>query len=93
MDKYNHVKVKSEVGSAVSSDLLLEENNYLNDSTNYINQQLVSRSALRNLNVLLAEPDPNKVYNLTDSLNLEIRDFELDELYSKLTKGNIDLKK
>lgn len=91
-DKYEYTRVKTDLGSAVSSDLLLEENNYLNDSTNYINQQLVYRRSLRNLNVVLAEDDPTTDYNLTDELTLEMQDYQLDNLYSKLSEKNIDLK-
>lgn len=92
-DKYNYTRVKSELGSAVSTDLLLEEGNYLTDSTNYINQQLVYRNAVRDLNVLLAESNVDKMYNLTDNLIYEEEDYQLDELLTKLTSRNVDLKK
>lgn len=73
-DKYNYVKIKKELGSAVSTELLLEEGNYLTDSTNYINQQLVYRNALRNLNFLIGEDNPDRTYNLTNGLDFEVID-------------------
>ena len=91
-DKYEYVKVKSEIGSAVSSDLLLEEANYLGDSVNYLNQQLSYRNALRNLNVLLAEDDLNIKYNLSDDLKVVASDYTLEQLKSNLESNNIDLK-
>ncbi len=91
-DKYDYLKVKADLGGAVTSDLLLEEGNYLTDSTNLINQQLSYRNALRNLNVLLAD-NPGVEYDLTDPLETEIDDFDFEELYAKLESGNLDLKK
>ena len=92
-DKYQYVKVKADVGSAVRSDILMEESNYLNDSTNYINQQMSFRKALRDLNYLLGEPDPTIVYELTDQLSVDIEEYDLQELYGKMTSGNVDLRK
>ncbi|ELR73856.1 outer membrane efflux protein [Fulvivirga imtechensis AK7] len=92
-DKYEYTRVKSELGSAVSSDLLLEEANYLTDSTNYINQQLTLRNAVRDLNVLLAEPEVDKQYVLTTELAVEVEEYELANLMTKLNTNNVDLKK
>ena len=92
-DKWQYVKVKSELGSAVSSDLLLEENNYLNDSTNFINQEMTYRKAIRDLTVLLGEPDPTKVYDLSGTLTADREDYLLSDLYEKMTSRNVDLRK
>lgn len=90
-DKYEYFKLKKELGGAVTADLLLEENNYLTDSTNLINQQLSYRNAIRNLNVLLAE-EPDTQYNLTDPLEIEVVDYQFGDLYDQL-ENNVDLKK
>jgi outer membrane protein len=90
---YNYVKIKTELGTAVSSDLLLEETNYLTDSTNFINQTLAYRNALRGLNVLLAEQDIDKSYILTDSLHFENIDYKYEELAARLNRENVDLRK
>ncbi|MDH5397972.1 MAG: TolC family protein [Cyclobacteriaceae bacterium] len=92
-DKFEYVKIKAEVGSAVSSDMLLEETNYLNDSTNFINQQLNYRNAMRSLNVLLGEPDPQKKWDITDDLTVDIEDYQLQDLYAKMTTKNVDVQK
>ena len=39
-DRYEYVKFKKELGSAVSSDVFLEESNYLTDSLNFVNQSI-----------------------------------------------------
>ncbi len=91
-DKFNYVKVKFDLGSAVSTDVLLEEGNYLTDSINHINQQLVYRNAVRDLNVLLAE-DVAKVYSFTDSLDIPTEEYEIEELRERMLADNVDLKK
>ncbi|UII31000.1 TolC family protein [Fulvivirga ulvae] len=92
-DKYEYTKIKSDLGSAVSTDLLLEEANYLTDSTNFINQELNYRNAIRDLNVLLAEQDIDKMYVLTDELEVDIETYEMADLMAKLNAENVDLKK
>ncbi len=92
-DKYNYQKVKYDIGGAITSDVLLEENNYLTDSANYINQQLALNNAIRNLNFLIVEPDLNKTYNLTDSLQVEESDYQYADLLNAAFSDNVDLKK
>ncbi len=90
--KYDYIKTKYDIGSVVSSDVLLEENNYLTDSANYINQVLVYRNAVRMLNSLLAEKDINEDYQLTDSLVYEDIDYQYEDLEGAMFSENIDLK-
>jgi len=92
-DKFNKVKIRTEIGSAVSTDLLLEEGNYLNDSVNYINQKLRYRDAIRDLNFLLNESEVDKDYEFSDNLVEEVEDIEMADLVSKLEDENVDLKK
>lgn len=92
-DKYEYIKLRSDLGSAVTTDLLLEEGNYLTDSINYINQQLTFRNAVRDLNVLLAEKNVSKSYVLTDSLVIPDEQYTIDDLRERMLSENVDLKK
>lgn len=92
-DRFEYVQVKSDLGSAVSTEVLLEEGNYLTDSINFINQELTYRNAVRDLNVLLAEEDVTKTYVFTDKLVAPSEDYEFADLRSKLFSDNVDLKK
>ncbi|MEQ8552512.1 MAG: TolC family protein [Cyclobacteriaceae bacterium] len=92
-DKYDYIKTGSDLGTAVTSDVLLEEGNFLTDSLNLINQELSFRIAQRNLNVVLGIENINQQYVLTDSLDVELPDFQLDELENKMLDSNVDLKK
>ncbi len=92
-DKFDYIQVKSDLGSAVSTELFVEEGNFLTDSINYINQQLLTRNALRNLNILLNETDPERQWVLTDDLGFETPNYEYNDLRQKLFNQNVDLKK
>jgi outer membrane protein TolC len=76
----------------VTTDLLLEEGNYLTDSVNFINQQLAFRSAVRTLNQLLAVSDLDRNYNLTDTIGEMLETYDLGDLEKKMLENNNDLK-
>ena len=91
-DRYKYTQIKSELGSAISSDLLLEEGNYLTDSVDYVNQELTYRNALRELNFLLDEDNVDKEYALTDKLEVDQEVYELEALLNRIDQKNVDLK-
>ncbi|MEP2026107.1 TolC family protein, partial [Reichenbachiella sp.] len=64
-DRYDYVKLKGDLGSAVTFDILRDKNAYLTDSSNYLTQLLNHKNAVRNLNLLLAQP-VDKTYQFTD---------------------------
>lgn len=92
-DKYNRVRVRQDLGSANTSDLLLEESNYLTDSVNVVNQSLQFQNAISNLNFLLGVNEPAPIYTLTDSLDREIIDVDLMDLIGLMETENVDVKK
>ncbi|UZR95021.1 TolC family protein [Chondrinema litorale] len=92
-DRYEYIMLKKELGSAVTTDVLLEEGNYLTDSLNLINQGNVYRNAVRDLNILLGIEAVNQDYNFTDSLEFTAINYEYDNLYTKMTDSNADLRK
>ena len=91
-DRYNYVKLKKDYGSAVTTDLLLEEGNYLTDSVNFINQELAFRNALRSLNELMAVSDIDRMYMLSDTIQVVVEDYKLEDLEAKMMEENVDLK-
>lgn len=91
-DKMDYLQTKADIGGAPTSELLLEEGNYLTDSTNFINQQLSYRRVLRDFNMLLAE-DPSTAYDLTDPLETELEQYDFMDLVNRMESGNVDLKK
>ena len=91
-DKYQLVQTKKELGSAITSDLLLEEGNYLTDSTRLINQQLAYENAISNLNFLLGVQEPAPWYELVDTLDSETEDVMLEDLINQMESENADLR-
>ncbi len=90
-DRYNYGRMRGEIGTAVTFDILQDKNAYLTDSSNYITQVLNYRNAQRNLNLLMGI-DVENYYELTDSLAVETKNFVLDELYGQMTASNSNLK-
>ncbi len=91
-DKYQYVKSKQSYGAAVTSEVLLEEGNYLTDSVNYINQQLTYNQSFRELNKLMVAKNPNETYSL-DVLEPAVNTYAYSDLEQKAFAENIDLKK
>lgn len=91
-DKYRQLEIKKELGSAITSDLLLEEGNYLTDSTNLMNQELAYQNAISNLNFILGVQEPAPEYELSDSLDYEINDLQFQDLINRMEADNADLK-
>ncbi len=89
-DRYDYVKLKGELGSAVTFDILQEQNAYLTDSANYVTQEVNAVNARRNLNLLLGI-DINTKYELANDLDVEAQDYVLDDLYGKMTASNSNL--
>jgi outer membrane protein TolC len=90
-DRYNYSKLKKELGSAVTFDILKDKNSYLTDSSNYISQVYNLKNARRNLNLLLAR-DVNDNYLFTDILRVVKKEYAFDDLASKMTSNNNNLK-
>lgn len=90
-DRYDYVKLKGDLGSAVTFDILRDKNAYLTDSSNYLTQVLNHKNAIRNLNLLLAQP-VEKTYQFTDSLSVQETSFSLDELAAAMKSSNSNLR-
>ncbi len=88
--RYDYVKLRKQLGSAITFDVLQEQNNYLTDSSNVLRQQITLKNSLRNLNLLLSE-NINKQYQLIDSLVHEDQVYQYDDLKSKMTSSNTNL--
>lgn len=89
--QYEYVKLKKELGSAITFDVLNEQNNYLTDSANFLTQQVAYRNSIRSLNVLLNQ-DIALNYHLTDSLYFEKADYDYADLYNEMTQSNTNLR-
>ena len=89
--RYEQVKLKKEVGSAITFVVLQEESNFLTDSGNFVLQSLNYRNAVRNLNVLINEK-VDKTYSFPQPLKFNAPTFIYTDLESKMSSNNFTLK-
>ena len=89
-ERYDYVKLRKQLGSAITFDVLQEYNNYLTDSSNVLRQQITFKNSFRNLNLSLSETI-SKQFVLVDSLQYEDQPFEYEDLRNKMTSSNTNL--
>ena len=89
-ERYDFVKLRKQLGGAITFDVLQEQNNYLTDSANVLRQQIVYKNALRSLNLLLSE-EIAKEFSLVDSLTHETEQYLYEDLRQKMVSSNTNL--
>ncbi|MCB0492168.1 MAG: TolC family protein [Cyclobacteriaceae bacterium] len=90
-ERYDYVKLRKELGGAISFDVLQEQNNYLTDSANVLLQGIVYKNSLRQLNLLLNE-DMKTNFELVDSLEYQHEMYDYENLRAKMVSSNTNLK-
>jgi outer membrane protein len=89
-ERYDYVKLRKQLGSAITFDVLQEQNNYLTDSANVLRQQITYKNSLRNLNLLLSE-SITKEFQLTDSLIHDEQTYQYEDMRTKMVSSNTNL--
>ncbi len=90
-EKLDYFKLKNEIGTNTSIDLLEFKNQVLTDSTNFLLQRLSFVNAKRNLNLVMAE-DIEASYRLIDKLEFEIPEANYGQLQDQMLSNNQNLK-
>lgn len=90
-ERFEYVKLRKELGGAITFDVLQAQNDYLTDSTNYLLQEQTFKNTIRNLNLLLNEKISN-TYTLTDSLMFVDEVYQEDDLRKKMSATNTNLR-
>lgn len=90
---YEYVKLRKELGGAITFDVLQQQNNYLTDSANVLRQRLAFRSAVRNLNELL-NVDLEKEYLFMDDFAFTPVEsiFDFETMKAKMLESNASLR-
>lgn len=89
-ERYNYVKLRKQLGGAITFDVLQEQNNYLTDSANVLRQRIALKQSMRDLNLLLSE-DINTEFRLVDSLVHEPQSYDYNDLRQKMVSSNTNL--
>ncbi len=90
-ERYDYVKLRKELGGAITFDVLQEQNNYLTDSASVLLQEIILKNSMRDLNLLLNE-NINKTYELTDILPFENEEYRYEDLRDKMIRSNTNLR-
>ncbi len=86
-DRYDYEQTRYEIGGSGTYNVLLAKNIYLNDKASYLNQEVIVRNAVRNLNFLLGE-DPNITWTFTEEFNSDTTEYILGDLLDKMLGSN-----
>ncbi len=90
-DRYDYIQNRLEIGAGSTYEVLQAKNDWLTDKSNYLNQQMIYRSAMRNLGYLLGQKDQNE-YAPLDTLAPVLDNYKLAELKDKMEINNQTLK-
>ena len=90
-DRFEYVTYRKDLGAAVTYDVLQAKNAYLDDSTNYLLQQLNVENAYLYLRLLLGE-ESNVQYELTDEFTVVEQEFSYDSLFVQMKSDNANLR-
>jgi len=86
-DRYEYVKTRKELGSAVTFDVLQVKDAFLSDSSNYILQKLNFDNSVRNFNQLLADT-VYVSYIPTDEFKTDLLELNYEELKTMMVENN-----
>ncbi len=90
-DRYEQEKMKKELGTSVTYDLLQAQNSFLEDKSSYLSAKSSYNNAKRQLNNLMAE-DLNTEYIYASSFDIASKDFDIATLQTKMLENNNTLK-
>lgn len=90
-ERYDYVKLRKELGGAITFDVLQEQNNYLTDSATVLQQEILLKNAVRNLNLLINE-NINKTYVFSDQIPVVIEEYRYEDLRDKMMSSNTNLR-
>ncbi|GAA4833415.1 TolC family protein [Algivirga pacifica] len=92
-DRVELVRLQRELGSGTTFDVSQEETTFYNDSSNFVNQELVVANAYRDLNLLMGEKQLNQTYQLTDKLSYKPQDYAYEDLLERMQSQNSNLQR
>jgi len=86
-DRYDYEKERKEIGSSVTYEVLQAQNSFLEDKALFLQQEVVCRNSLRDLNFVMGETEDLK-YDLTEAFNVELEVFSITDLKQKMLADN-----
>ena len=90
-DRYNYMKMKKELGSAVTFDVLQAKNSWLEDKSQYLLQKVSYNNTIRDLNYLMGIKE-DVSYLLTGEFDALPKKYDHEDLHSRMLENNKTLK-
>ncbi len=90
-DRYEYEQRRQQLGGSVTYNVLQAQNVYLTDKANFLNQEVVVRNAVRNLNFLMGE-EATRTWEFSEAFEADTTRYVLADLLSKMTSSNQVLK-
>lgn len=90
-DRYQYELTRQALGGSVTYNVLQAKNVYLTDKANFMNQEVVIRNSVRNLNFMMGE-DPANTWVFNESFEADTTSYILGDLRSKMESSNQILK-
>lgn len=90
-DRYQYEIKKKSLGGSVTYNVLQAQNVYLTDKANYLNQDMLVRNTVRNLNFMMGV-EPSRTWEFTEAFEADTSIFILGDLLTKMKSDNQSLK-
>jgi outer membrane protein TolC len=91
--RYEYYELKDKYSTSSSLELLQFRNQYLTDSTNYLMQKISFDNSMRNLVMLMNQPEgKNLNYSLTDRIDVLLADIDYASAEADMLANNQNLK-
>ena len=90
-DRYQYELKKKSLGSSVTYNVLQAQNVFLTDKANYMNQEVVVRNTVRNLNFFLGL-EPTQTWDFTEQFEADTSDYIFRDLLTRMKSTNQVLK-
>jgi len=90
-DRYQYELKKKSLGGSVTYNVLQAQNVYLTDKANYMNQEMLVRNSIRNLNYMMGV-ESAQTWDFTEAFVPDTSIFALNDLLEKMKADNQALK-
>lgn len=90
-DRYQYELKKQSLGGSVTYNVLQAQNTYLTDKTNFMNQEVVVRNTIRNLNFFMGL-EPSQTWNFNEVFEADTSDYIFGDLLTRMKSTNQVLK-
>ena len=90
-DRYQYELKKKSLGGSVTYNVLQAQNVFLTDKANFMNQEMLVRNSIRNLNYMMGV-EPSQTWEFTEAFEADTSEFILADLLSKMKADNQSLK-